>query len=335
MKSVNDDHDGEGATLHRSVAVPPELAGERADKAAALLFTDFSRALLSRWIADGALTVDGAPVKPKQRLVGGEILVLNAQQLPREDWASAQPVAFDVVYEDEDLIIVDKPAGLVVHPGAGNPDGTLVNGLIRHRAALAGLPRAGIIHRLDKETSGLLVVAASNRARTRLIRDLQQRLIERIYVAVTEGRMVGGRDIDTAIGRDPRVRTRQQVRPDGKPALTRIRVMERYRVHSLVEASLETGRTHQIRVHLASIGFPLVGDRRYGARGRVPPGAAPELIHLLQHFPRQALHAWQLGLSHPVTGVPLHFDSPLPADLTQLIEALRQDASVMTTGTDR
>ncbi|MGE0625795.1 MAG: 23S rRNA pseudouridine(1911/1915/1917) synthase RluD [Pseudomonadales bacterium] len=313
--------------LRRAVPVPPELAGERVDKAAAVLFDDFSRAELRRWIDEGALTVDGVAVKAKQRLIGGETLALDAALTPREDWASAQTVAFEIVYEDDDLLIVDKPAGLVVHPGAGNPDGTLVNGLIAHRPELASQPRAGIIHRLDKDTSGLLVVAASSRARTRLVRDLQQRLIQRLYVAVTEGRMVGGRDIEAPIGRDPRTRTRQRVREDGRPALTRVRVMERYRVHTLIEAELATGRTHQIRVHLASIGFPLVGDRRYGARGRVPPGAARPLVRLLQQFPRQALHAWQLGLTHPGTGESMHFDSPLPDDLVELIEALRADAA--------
>lgn len=313
--------------LRRAVAVPPELAGERADKAAALLFDEFSRSELSRWILEGALTVDGIAVKPRQRLVGGETLSLDTVLAPREDWASAQTVAFAVLYEDDDLLVIDKPAGLVVHPGAGNPDGTLVNGLIRHRPDLASQPRAGIIHRLDKDTSGLLVVAASSRARTRLVRDLQQRRIQRLYVAVTEGRMVGGRDIDAPIGRDPRTRTRQRIREDGRPALTRVRVMERYRVHTLIEAELSTGRTHQIRVHLASVGFPLVGDRRYGARGRVPPGASRALVQLLQQFPRQALHAWQLALTHPGTGEPLHFDSPLPDDLVVLVEALRADAA--------
>jgi len=316
-----------GEKLRRVVPVPPELAGERADKAAALLFDDFSRATLSRWIAEGALTVDGVAVKPKQRLLGGETLLLDAELMPREDWASAQPVAFEIVYEDDDLLVIDKPAGVVVHPGAGNPDSTLVNGLIRHRPELSRQPRAGIIHRLDKDTSGLLVVAVSSRARTRLVQDLQNRRIARLYAAVTEGRMVGGRDIDAPIGRDPRTRTRQRVREDGRPALTRVRVMERYRVHTLVEAELATGRTHQIRVHLASIGFPLVGDRRYGARGRVPPGASRELVHLLQQFPRQALHAWQLELTHPGKGDSMHFDSPLPDDLLELIESLRADAA--------
>lgn len=305
--------------------MPPEFAGERADKVAAILFDEFSRALLTRWMSEGALTVDGLVVKPKTKLIGGERLALDAQAGPVEDWASAQPIEFSVLYEDEDLLVIDKPAGLVVHPGAGNPDGTLVNGLLAHRPALAGLPRAGIVHRLDKETSGLLVVAASLQAHTQLVRDLQARAIERRYLAVSEGRMVAGRDIDAPIGRDPRSRVRQAVREDGKPALTRVRVQERYRVHTLIEAQLATGRTHQIRVHLASIGYPLVGDRRYGARGRLPPGADADLIECLRTFPRQALHAWVLGLNHPASGEPLEFTAPIPGDLTQLIEVLRAD----------
>ena len=305
--------------------MPPELAGERVDKVAAILFDEFSRALLTRWLGEGALKVDGGQVKPKTKLIGGELLELDVLAEPVADWASGQSVEFDILHEDEDLLVIDKPAGVVVHPGAGNPDQTLVNGLLEHCPDLAHLPRAGIIHRLDKDTSGLLVVAASLKAHTRLVRDLQARKIERRYLAVCEGRMVAGRDIEAPIGRDPRNRTRQAIRDDGKPALTRVRVQERYRVHTLIEAQLATGRTHQIRVHLSSIGYPLVGDRRYGARGRLPPAADPSLIELLRGFPRQALHAWVLGLTHPGSGERLEFSAPLPDDLTGLIEALRAD----------
>ena len=311
----------------REKTAGPELAGERVDKAAAKLFDDFSRAVLTRWITSGELTVDAVRVKPRQRLLGGELLAIDALLETRENWASGQSVDFEVVFEDEDLLVVDKPAGLVVHPGAGNPDHTLVNGLLRHRASLARLPRAGIIHRLDKDTSGLLVVAASTRAHTRLVRDLQARSIERRYLAITEGRMIAGRDIDAPIGRDSRQRTRQQVRHDGRSSLTRVRVRQRFRVHTLIEAQLETGRTHQIRVHLSSIGYPLVGDRRYGARGKLPPAAVPSLIVLLREFPRQALHAWRLGLEHPGTGEALEFTSAMPADMADLKEALQADTS--------
>jgi 23S rRNA pseudouridine1911/1915/1917 synthase len=312
----------------RQSTVPPELAGERVDKAAAVLFDDFSRAALSGWIQAGALTVDGARVKPKIRLLGGETLTLDAQLQAREDWQSAEDVPFEVVYEDEHLLVVNKPAGVVVHPGAGNPRGTLVNGLLNHRRSLELVPRAGIVHRLDKDTSGLMLVAADLVAHKRLVDALQARQIKRIYGAVVEAVMVSGQDIDRPIGRDPVRRTQQRVRDDGRPALTRVRVKERYRTHSLIRAELETGRTHQIRVHLSSIGHPLLGDARYGARGRLPPGADAETIALLQGFKRQALHAEQLEFEHPGSGEIVNFQVPAPADMQAVINALRADADV-------
>jgi len=305
--------------------VPRELAGERADRAAAVLFDEFSRAMLTRWIQEGALVCNGVPVRPRDRLRGGEELRLEALALLREDWSSAQPVGFSIVYEDEHLLVIDKPAGVVVHPGAGNPDGTLVNGLLLHRPALAALPRAGIVHRLDKDTSGLMLVAASSEARVRLVAMLAARVVSRRYLALVEGRLRGDCVIDQPIGRDPVQRTRQRVRDDGRPALTRVRVLERYRVHTLIEATLETGRTHQIRVHLAYVGHPLVGDSRYGARGRLPTGAQPATVAALQGLRRQALHAWRLELEHPVTGATLAFEAPLPADLEGLRGILGAD----------
>ncbi len=313
------------SVVRRSAVVPPELGGQRVDKVAAELFDDFSRALLSEWISSGALTVNGIRLKPKVRLNGGELLELDVTLEPREDWVTRQPISFGLVHEDDDLLIINKPVGLVVHPGAGNRDHTLVNGLLHHRPSLSLLPRAGIIHRLDKDTSGLLVVAATLTSHTRLTRMLQERRIERRYLAATEGRMIVGCDIDQPIGRDSRLRTRQQIREDGKRALTRVRVLERFRVHSLVEAELATGRTHQIRVHLSSIGFPLIGDRRYGARGKLPPAAQETLVSLLRGFSRQALHAYRLGFEHPVTAKKLNFEVPLPADMQGLIEALQHD----------
>ena len=309
-------------------AVPVELAGERVDRVAAALFEDFSRAELSRWIVAGALTMDGQACKPKTRVVGGEMLRLVAQREVREAWQEAQQIDLAVVFEDEHLLIINKPAGLVVHPGAGNPDRTLVNGLLHHRASLAGLPRAGVVHRLDKDTSGVMVVAASELAQLRLSRMISGRKINRQYVCVSEGRMVAGQDVDAPIGRDPHVRTRQAIREDGKPARTQFRVRERYRAHTLVEAHLFTGRTHQIRVHMQSIGYPLVGDRRYGARGKVPRGASPQLIELLHAFPRQALHAESLEFEHPITKQSMAFTAPWPADLSTLVAALREDANV-------
>jgi 23S rRNA pseudouridine1911/1915/1917 synthase len=316
-----------GERIAGEAVVPRTLAGVRIDRAAAELFDGFSRVALARWIDEGRLTCDGARARPSDRVHGGETLRLEALLAPREDWRSAQSVPFSVIYEDGDLLVLDKPAGVVVHPGAGTPDGTLVNGLLLHRPALAALPRAGIVHRLDKDTSGLMLVAASEAARVRLVAMLAARAISRRYIAVAEGNVATALTIDAPIGRDPTLRTRQRVRADGRPAVTHVRVLARYRAHTLIEATLETGRTHQIRVHLAHAGHPLVGDARYGARGRIPADPSPETIAALRGFRRQALHAWRLALVHPVTGAALTFEAPLPADLTALTDALARDAS--------
>ncbi len=312
--------------INQTIIVPVELAGERLDRVCAELFPDFSRSVLTRWIRSGDLKVNGDTVKPRMAVIGGETLTLATDRPVRESWSSAEAIELDILYDDEHVIVLNKPAGLVVHPGAGNTAGTLVNGLLNFRPDLEKLPRAGIVHRLDKDTSGAMVVAASDVAHTKLTQDIQARDFERLYLGVCEGRMVAGQDVDEPIGRDPHHRTRQAVRDDGKPAQTEFRVVERYRVHTLVKARLHTGRTHQIRVHLKSIGFPLVGDGRYGARGRVPPGAVVELVTLLQQFPRQALHAEHLSFTHPATGDVMEFSVPVPADIAELLAALREDA---------
>jgi 23S rRNA pseudouridine1911/1915/1917 synthase len=306
--------------------IPPELGGERVDKAAALLLPEFSRAELTRWIGEGALTLDGGVVKPKYKVFGGELLELKCQRQAREDWQSAEAMNLDILFEDEDLLVINKPAGLVVHPGAGNSDGTLVNGLLHHRPQLQELPRAGVVHRLDKETSGIMVVAGSPSAYRRLVEAISARQVRRRYVAVCEGVMVSGQDIDRPIGRDPKQRTRQVVREDGKSAQSLVRVRARYRAHSAVDVTLGSGRTHQIRVHMQSIGHPLVGDTKYGCRRILPRGADADTVTTLQQFPRQALHAFKLDFAHPTSEHALHFAAPIPEDLGMLMQILAEDA---------
>ena len=306
--------------------VPARLAGERADRVAAQLFAMHSRSLLAGWLRCGALTVDGEVVRPNRRLRAGEVLRLCAAPAPaEEDWTTPQEVTFRLVHEDEDLLVVDKPAGVVVHPGAGKPDGTLANGLLSHRPGLADLPRAGIVHRLDQHTSGLLVVAASRAAHQGLTDALFRHQVARRYLGVAENVLTGGRTIDAPLGRDPRQRTRQQVRSDGRAARTHVRVRERFRAHTYFGAALETGRTHQIRVHMASIGHPLVGDGRYRARGRLPRGCHPQVALCLRGFRRQALHAAELAFAHPLSREPCRFTAPLPRDMAELLAALRLD----------
>ena len=311
----------------RADTVPAACAGQRLDRVAAERFGEFSRAQLQAWIRCGALKLDHAPARPAQRVAGGEALTLDAVVERRVGELRAEPVAFTVVHEDDHVIVVDKPPGVVVHPGAGVAGGTLVHGLLEHRPALAALPRAGLVHRLDKDTSGLLVVGASAAAVAALTRAMAARAVNREYFAVAEGVLTAGRVIDLPIGRDRLHRTRQRVRSDGRPARTLVRVRNRYRAHTALDATLHTGRTHQVRVHLSAIGHPLVGDKRYGARGRLPKAPTDGLKLAVQGFRRQALHARALGFAHPVTGVALSFESPLPADLADLLLALEADAA--------
>jgi 23S rRNA pseudouridine1911/1915/1917 synthase len=268
------------------------------------------------------LTVDGAVVRPGDKLKPGGVLVLDTVLEASENWA-AQELALDVVYEDAALLVINKPAGLVVHPGAGSPDGTLLNALLFRDPQLAAVPRAGIVHRLDKDTTGLLVVARTLPAHADLVRQLQARTVKREYEAVVGGVLTGGGRVDAPIGRHPRDRVKMAVVTDGKPAVTHFRVLQRFETYTHVRVRLETGRTHQIRVHMAHTGHPLLGDALYGARLRLPRQADAILKTVLQDFQRQALHAAQLGLVHPVTGEYLQWQVPLPDDMQQLLQTLK------------
>ena len=315
-------------TVEAQQRVPISLAGSRLDQAAAELFADHSRERLKGWIKAGALTVDGRPGKPKDKMAGGEWLELVAT--PEEETRfEAEDIPLDIVHEDDEVLIIDKPAGLVVHPAAGNPDGTLLNALLHHCPSLAAVPRAGIVHRLDKDTTGLMVVAKTLAAQTALVEQLQARTMSREYDAVCVGVMTSGGTVDAPIGRHPKDRKRQAVHPSGKPAVTHYRVVERFRTHTHVRCRLETGRTHQSRVHLAHRRFPLVGDPVYGGRLKLPAGASEELKTLLREFPRQALHARKLAFLHPASGEAVEFRAPLPDDLLLLIDYLRDDHEVM------
>jgi 23S rRNA pseudouridine1911/1915/1917 synthase len=294
--------------------IPSECAGLRLDQALARLFPQYSRSRLQGWLKEGALTVEGASPEGKRAVSGGEKVVLA---LPGAIGASplAQSLPISIAHEDADILVIDKPAGLVVHPGAGNPDLTLMNALLAHAPALAGVPRAGIVHRLDKDTSGLLVVAKTLPAQTSLVRQLQDRSMGRTYTALVWGVVRGSKGIvDAPIGRDARSRTRMAVTDRGKPARTAYEVLERFAAATLVSCKLESGRTHQIRVHLQSIGHPLVGDPVY-RRGAKSQG--------LDGFRRQALHAARLELVHPRTGRTRHWDSPMPQDFRDLLERFR------------
>ena len=312
--------------ISRRVLVPPEQVGRRLDQAAAELLGEFSRSRLKVWIESGALTLSGRPAAPKTRVREGEEIALEVVPEPAVT-VEPEAIPLNVIHEDEAFFIVDKPRNLVVHPGAGNPAGTLLNALLHLDPALAGLPRAGIVHRLDKDTSGLLAVARTMNAHRALVRQLERREIRRTYEAVCQGVLTGGGEIDAAIARHPTNRLRMAVVKRGRPARTRYWVMERYRAHTRVKVELDTGRTHQIRVHFAHIRAPLVGDPLYGGRPRLPKSPQQYLLRVLQPFPRQALHARRLEFAHPESGDGVVFESPLPADLRGLIEALRRDAA--------
>jgi len=306
--------------------IPVELAGLRLDQALAQMFPEYSRSRLKEWLLAGAITLDGGPKRPRDAVSGGEIVSLQPQP-ELSVRAEPEPISLSVVFEDQHLLVVNKPAGLVVHPGAGNPSGTLMNGLLHYAPSLEQVPRAGIIHRIDKDTSGLLLVAKTVKAQTALVRLLADREISRNYLAVCNGVLTGGGTINQPIGRHPVDRKRMSIREDGKPAVTHYTVIERFRAHTCVDVRLETGRTHQIRVHFAHRRHALVGDPVYGGRLALPAGASEDLVRILRGFKRQALHAARLAFTHPATGQAVELEAPLPADLEQLIAIMHGDAT--------
>jgi 23S rRNA pseudouridine1911/1915/1917 synthase len=316
--------DAQAETTLRT-GITPELAGRRLDQALAARFPEYSRSRLQTWIREGRVTLNGRPARQRDKVSAGDQVTLRPLIEEQVD-CRPQEIPLDIVFEDEHLLVIDKPAGLVVHPAAGNPDGTLQNGLLFHDSSLVELPRAGIVHRLDKDTTGLMVVARSQLAYQRLVAALAAREIRREYRALVLGRLERPGTVDEPIGRHPTQRTRMAVNPLGKHAVTHYQALEVFRRHTLLKVRLETGRTHQIRVHMAYIRHPILGDPVYGGRLQLPPGADDDLKALMRGFRRQALHARRLGLIHPVTGQPMQWEAPIPLDMAELIEALRAHA---------
>ena len=308
-----------------SAEIPFELAGSRVDQALAQLFPEYSRSRLTQWIKQGKVTLDGKVPKPKDSVFGGEQVVVETEVLPQERSPAAQEIPLDIVYEDASIIVINKPAGLVVHPAAGNWSGTLQNALLHYAPELDGIPRAGIVHRLDKETSGLMVVARTLTAHKSLVEQLQERSVSREYLALVFGPVVAGGTVEGDIGRHPVERKRMAVVANGKPAITHYRVEQRFAHHTLLRVKLETGRTHQIRVHMAHIHHPIVGDPVYGGRLRIPAGISESLQEALRGFRRQALHATRLELDHPETDDRIGWEVPMPADMQALIDRLAEE----------
>lgn len=309
----------------RTARVPETAAGRRFDAVLAELFPEFSRSRLSEWIKSGDALLDGNTMRPRDSVRGGETVSL-AVVLDTQTDALPEDIPLAVLYEDADVIVIDKPAGLVVHPGAGNPTGTLVNALLYRDPSFAALPRAGIVHRLDKDTSGVMVVARSLQAHAALVAQLSARGVHRQYLAIVVGALVSGGTANLPIDRHPRDRIKMGVREDGRDAVTHYRLRERFRAHTALECRLETGRTHQIRVHMAHLKHPIVGDPLYGGPLKLPKGATQELIEALRAFKRQALHAETLEFVHPVSGEPVRATAPVPQDMRELLRVLHDDA---------
>jgi 23S rRNA pseudouridine1911/1915/1917 synthase len=308
--------------------VPESCLGKRLDQSLAEMFPDYSRSRLKEWILAGYVQVNGDVLtRAREKMFGGEQIAINAQ-VEAEERFEAQNISLNIVYEDNDILVINKPAGLVVHPGAGNPDGTVLNALLHYCPQVDVVPRAGIVHRLDKDTTGLMVVAKTIAAQTNLVDALQEREITREYEAIANGIMTAGGLVDQPIGRHPTKRTNMAVTISGRPSVTHYRVLEKYRLHTRLRLRLETGRTHQIRVHMAHITHPLVGDPNYGGRPRPPKNASPELLTMIRGFKRQALHAAMLSLFHPITGEEMTWYADIPEDFELLAKVLREDTKL-------
>ena len=310
-----------------SLTVPDDLAGLRLDVALARLLPEYSRATLQRWIREKAIVVDGKPAVAKQKVEGQETIQITATPAaPQPAW-KAESIELNIVFEDDDILVINKPAGMVVHPAAGHSGKTLLNALLHHAPSVRDLPRAGLIHRLDRDTSGLLVVAKTSLALTALSSQMRARTISRHYEAIVTGVLISGGTINQPIGRHPVNRKRMAVTPGGRASVTHYRILERFRHHTRLSVQLETGRTHQIRVHMAYAGYPLLGDPVYGGRLQLPKNPTPEITTVLRQFRRQALHAAKLAFLHPVSRLPVSFEAPLPEDMQQLLRILREDLS--------
>lgn len=313
------------AQITLTAEIQPQQMGQRLDLTLAELFPDYSRSRIKTWIEADLVRMNGKIANvPREKVYGGEQIDITVE-IEDETHYKAENLLLDIVYEDDDILVINKPKDFVVHPGAGNHSGTVLNALLYHYPPIAEVPRAGIVHRLDKDTTGLMVVAKTIRAQTKLVRDLQKRRITREYEAVAGGIMTKGGKVEEPIARHPVKRTHMAVHPMGKPAVTHYRVMERFRDYTRLRLRLETGRTHQIRVHMAHIAHPLLGDLTYGGRPRPPKNAGEEFACVLRNFRRQALHAIMLRLEHPVTGELMEWHAPLPDDFVQLINALKED----------
>jgi len=305
------------------IIIPSRMIGLRIDASLAEMLPDYSRSKITAWIKSGDALISGKIFKPKDKVIGDEIVFLTFNQKQNNDW-TAEAIPLNIVYEDEDIIVINKQFGLVTHPGAGNWTGTLANALLYYDSTLSRLDRAGIVHRLDKNTSGLMVIARNEKSQKYLVEQLQSHLVDREYSAIVYGHMIAGGTVDEPIGRDPKDRVKQTVLSSGKDAITHYRAIDRFKNHTHVKVILETGRTHQIRVHLSHVGHSLIGDPMYGGRVRFPKKASEELKEALLSFKRQALHSKKLTLIHPISGESMSWKAPLPDDMLRLLEVLKK-----------